>query len=251
MRIWNWGSSLGAPRPFATCCPKRQERTARGKKQKANGKSRGSGFGIRISGSRFRPSLCLGESRTPDPEPTGLEICHLKCFLFVPLVIMGCLTVCACHKKSAAGRSDRGHLARAWSVEGRPLLEAYDTEQDWNDPQHTIALNYQQAQGKRVFYNNCVWCHADATPAGPSNRGNLTPNPPLMNDGTTLNGVSDEFMQNIITLGGSAMGKSAIMPPWGLTLTADEVRAVIAFARAIAQPPYKPPLQPAPQYPVK
>jgi hypothetical protein len=66
-----------------------------------------------------------------------------------------------------------------------------------------------------------------------------------------LNGVSDEFMQNIITLGGSAMGKSAMMPPWGLTLTPDEIRAVIAFVRAISQPPYKPPVRPGPQYSVK
>ena len=119
------------------------------------------------------------------------------------------------------------------------LLNAYDTEQDWNEPQHTIPLDFQQAQGRRVFYNNCVWCHADTTPAGPSNRGNLTPTPPLLNDGATLNGLSDEFMQNIITLGGSAMGKSAMMPPWGRTLTPDEIRAVVAFARAVAQPPYR------------
>jgi mono/diheme cytochrome c family protein len=162
----------------------------------------------------------------------------LKFSLLIILLVAVCLTVCACHKKSATVASD-------------PLLRAYDTEQDWNDPQHTITLNYLQAQGKRVFYNNCVWCHADTTPAGPSNRGNLTPNPPLMNDWTTLNGVSDEFMQNIITLGGSAMGKSAMMPPWGLTLKPDEIRAVIAFVRAAAQPPYKPPVRPGPQYSVK
>jgi mono/diheme cytochrome c family protein len=158
--------------------------------------------------------------------------------LLTALLIAGSLAVPACHKKSAVTAGD-------------PLLKAYDTEQDWNEPQHTIPLNYQQAQGKRVFYNNCVWCHADATPAGPSNRSNLTPNPPLFNDGTTLNAVSDEFMQNIITLGGSALGKSAMMPPWGQTLTADEVRAVIAYARAIAQPPYKPPTRPGPPYSVK
>jgi mono/diheme cytochrome c family protein len=165
-------------------------------------------------------------------------ICHLKFSLLITLLVAGSLTLAACHKKSTAVHRD-------------PLLEAYDSEPDWNDPQHVIALNYQQAQGKRVFYNNCVWCHADATPAGPSNRSNLTPNPPLLNDGTTLNGVSNEFMQNIITLGGSAMGKSAMMPPWGLTLRPDEIRAAIAFARAIAQPPYKPPLRPGPQYSVK
>ena len=102
-----------------------------------------------------------------------------------------------------------------------------------------IPLNYQQAQGKRVFYQYCVWCHADSTPAGPSNRSNLNPNPPLANDGATLNALSDDFMRNVITLGGAAAGKSASMPPWGKTLSQDDIEAVIAFYRAIAQPPYQ------------
>ena len=132
-----------------------------------------------------------------------------------------------------------------------PLSRAYDVETDWNDSQRQIPLDYQQAQGKRVFYTYCVWCHADSSPAGPSNRSNLTPTPPLANDGTTFNSLSDEFIRNTITLGGSAMGKSAMMPPWGNTLTQDEVQAVIAFMRAIAQPPYQPPARPGPRYSVK
>ena len=104
---------------------------------------------------------------------------------------------------------------------------------------HVIPLNYQQAQGKRVFYQYCVWCHADSTPAGPSNRSNLNPNPPLANDGATLNALSDDFMRNVITMGGAAAGKSASMPPWGKTLSQDDIEAVIAFYRAIAQPPYQ------------
>ena len=123
-----------------------------------------------------------------------------------------------------------------------------DTEPDWNDNTRRIHLGYQESQGKRVFYQYCVWCHADATPAGPSNRSNLTPVPPLLNDGAALNTESDEFMQNIITLGGSAMGKSAMMPPYGRTLSAEEIRSVIAFTRAIAQPPYQPPGRPGSQY---
>lgn len=128
---------------------------------------------------------------------------------------------------------------------------AYDVEPDWNDPQKLIPLNYQQAQGKRLFYERCVWCHADATPAGPSNRSNLKPMPALMNDGATLNGLSDEYLQNIITLGGSAMGKSAMMPPWGQTLTREELRAIVAYTRAIAQPRYQEPARLVPQYSAK
>jgi mono/diheme cytochrome c family protein len=124
-----------------------------------------------------------------------------------------------------------------------PLLAAYDTEADWSDAQRVIPLSYQQAQGKRIFYEQCVWCHADATPAGPSNRSNLAPVPPLLNDGSTLNAESDQNLQNIITLGGSAVGKSAMMPPYGRMLSAEEIRAVMAFARAIGQPPYQPTAQ--------
>lgn len=132
-----------------------------------------------------------------------------------------------------------------------PLLAAYDTEPDWSDSQKIIPLGYEQAQGKRIFYQHCVWCHADATPAGPSNRSNLTPVPPLPNDGATLNAETDEYMQNIIALGGSAMGKSAMMPPYGRVLSAEEIRSVIAFTRAVGQPPYQPPGRPGSQYSTK
>ena len=154
------------------------------------------------------------------------------------LVLMVLAGAAGCSKHAEAAKAD-------------PLLAAYDSEPDWSDSQKAIPLSYQQAQGKRVFYHYCVWCHADATPAGPSNRSNLTPVPPLLNDGTTLNAESDEYMQNIITLGGSAMGKSAMMPPYGRVLSAEEIRSVIAFTRAIAQPPYQPPGRPGSQYSAK
>ena len=144
-----------------------------------------------------------------------------------------------------------GCRKHAEAAKADPLLAAYDTETDWTDAQHVIPLNYQQAQGKRVFYQQCVWCHADSTPAGPSNRSNLTPVPPLLNDGATLNSESNEYMQNIITLGGSAMGKSAMMPPYGAVLSAEEIRSVIAFTRIIAQPPYQPPGRLGSQYTTK
>jgi len=156
--------------------------------------------------------------------------------LVLTLLILAALT--SCRESHTAAKTD-------------PLLRAYGVEQDWNNPQHLILLDYEQAQGKRVFYHNCVWCHSDATPAGPSNRFNLTPTPPLADDGATFNVLSDEFMQNVITLGGDAMGKSAMMPPWGRTLTQEEIEGVITFMRAIAQPTYHPPVRPGPQYSVK
>jgi len=136
----------------------------------------------------------------------------------------------------------------AASTEAKPLDKAYGDEPDWNNPQSRIPLKYQQVHGQRIFYSDCVWCHADSTPAGPSNRSNLTPSSPLANDGATFNTLGDDYLKNIITLGGSALSKSAMMPPWGRTLKQDDIQAVIAFMRAIAQPPYRPSVRPKSQY---
>jgi mono/diheme cytochrome c family protein len=149
--------------------------------------------------------------------------------------ILGVLALGGCKKTAAVVAPD-------------VAFGAYDTEPDWSDSTKLVKLGYQEAQGKRVFYQYCVWCHADASPAGPSNRSNVSPVPPLMNDGEKLNGESDEYMQNIITLGGSALGKSAMMPPYGKTLSAEEIKAVIAFTRGIAQPAYQKPGRPGSQY---
>ena len=64
-----------------------------------------------------------------------------------------------------------------------------------------------------------------------------TPNSPTH----AWSAADDEYMQNIVTLGGTAMGKSAMMPPYGRMLSAEEIRSVISFTRAMAQPPYQPP----------
>ena len=129
----------------------------------------------------------------------------MKPKLIITLLLVACASLTtACQKRVATEKPD-------------PLSRAYDSEPDWNDPQRVIPLNYQQAQGKRVFYRYCVWCHADSTPAGPSNRSNLNPMPPLASDGAVLNSLSDDLLRNTIALGGSAVGKSGLMPPWGNT----------------------------------
>ena len=153
-------------------------------------------------------------------------------FLILALLLATSAGLTGCGKKGVTTAPD-------------PLKNAYDSEADWNDPQHVIPLGYEAAQGKRVFYQYCVWCHADSTPAGPSNRSNVNPPPPLLNDGSVLNSESEDFLYNFIALGGSAMGKSAMMPAYGKTLTEEEIRAVIAYARAISVPPYQPPAQTA------
>lgn len=118
---------------------------------------------------------------------------------------------------------------------------SYGADADPNNPDHTIPLNYWQDDGKRVYMEQCIWCHADSTPAGPSNRSNVTPTPPRLDDGTIFNAWKDTKLERAIALGGLATGKSAMMPPYGQSLTPQEVADVVAYMRVIATPAYKKP----------
>lgn len=105
-----------------------------------------------------------------------------------------------------------------------------------------IALGYEQAMGKAVNDQYCIRCHdGESTPERVSNFDNLSPSPHEFTDGATLNRISDSDLVNIITYGGQAVGKSPQNPAYGTTLKPAEIRAVAAYIRAIADPPYQTP----------
>jgi mono/diheme cytochrome c family protein len=104
------------------------------------------------------------------------------------------------------------------------------------------ALGYEQKVGKAVDEIYCVRCHSsESTPERVSNFDNLSPSPHQFSDGAALNTISDADLINTITHGGLAVGKSAQMPAYGATLTPAEIRAVIAYMRVVADPPYQTP----------
>ena len=105
-----------------------------------------------------------------------------------------------------------------------------------------IALGYEQALGKTVNDQYCIRCHdRESTPERVSNFDNLSPSPHEFTDGATLNRLSDSDLINIITYGGQALGKSPQNPAYGATLKPAEVRAVVSYIRAVADPPYQTP----------
>jgi mono/diheme cytochrome c family protein len=148
---------------------------------------------------------------------------------------------------SVAEKSVVGHLCWCWQPLHKAVLTAskavstefvpfgaYGTEGDWNNPDKIVLLTYSEDQGRRLFYQHCVWCHADTTPAGPSNRNNIQPEPPLLNDQAALSQKSDAALEQTISLGGSALGKSAMMPAYGSTLTQNDIGDLVAYIRKIA-----------------
>ena len=50
--------------------------------------------------------------------------------------------------------------------------------------------------------------------------------------------MSDADLSAIIGHGGPALNKSALMPPYGYTLSKTEIQALLAYIRLISDPPY-------------
>jgi mono/diheme cytochrome c family protein len=105
-----------------------------------------------------------------------------------------------------------------------------------------IALGYEQSVGKAVNDQYCVRCHdPESTPERVSNLDNLSPAPHQFTDGATLNRMSDADLTNVIAHGGPALGKSPQMPAYTATLKPAEIKAVLAYIRTVADPPYQTP----------
>jgi len=103
-----------------------------------------------------------------------------------------------------------------------------------------IALGYQETLGRQLSDRYCVRCHdPESTPERVSNHDNLTAKAHAFNDGSVLNAMSEADLSAITAHGGPALGRSPEMPPYGYVLGKSEIAALVAYMRAIADPPYR------------
>jgi|SRR5579872_475858 len=102
-----------------------------------------------------------------------------------------------------------------------------------------IALGYQQQMGYQLDDKYCARCHnSESSAERVSNYDNLEVKPHPFTEGATLNKMSDAELTAIISHGGPALNKSALMPPYGYTLSKTDIEALIAYIRLISDPPY-------------
>jgi mono/diheme cytochrome c family protein len=103
-----------------------------------------------------------------------------------------------------------------------------------------IGLDYQQVLGQKLNQHYCERCHnQESTPERVSNYDNLEVKPHAFSDGDFLNKMSDDDLTAVITHGGPALNKSPQMPPYGYTLSKADIQALLAYIRAVSDPPYQ------------
>lgn len=101
-----------------------------------------------------------------------------------------------------------------------------------------IALGYQQTLGRHLGDQYCQRCHdSESTVERVSNYDNLEVKPHPFTEGDTFNKMSNADLAAIITYGGPALSKSALMPAWGNTLSKPDIEALISYIRAVSDPP--------------
>ena len=92
--------------------------------------------------------------------------------------------------------------------------------------------------GRALFATHCATCHGEGGRGDGVSAAGFGTRPADLADGRLMNGLPDEFLVSVITHGGPAQGLAPTMPPFDRTLSADQVRAVVAFVRTLARPEY-------------
>jgi mono/diheme cytochrome c family protein len=103
-----------------------------------------------------------------------------------------------------------------------------------------LAAGYQQQLGYELQDQYCARCHdPESSPQRVSNYDNLAVKPHSFTEGEALNKLSDSDLIAIIDHGGPALNRSALMPPYGATLSKADIQALIAYIRLVSDPPWR------------
>ncbi len=134
------------------------------------------------------------------------------------LVVVGTLAATGCDSKSGHGRA----------VEYHSQIEELAVQQEPPDP-----LVESQACGRVIYMHYCQICHGDEGRGDGFNSGNLAVTPRDFSVPAFWKTATQENLLSAITAGGTAVGKSVLMPAWGKTLSPGQIDNVVAFLRTV------------------
>ena len=100
-------------------------------------------------------------------------------------------------------------------------------------PATAAPLPYEARLGKVTFTHYCQTCHGESGAGDGFNAFNLDPHPRDLSDPEFQKKKSDAELADAIQRGGAGVGLSALMPPWGHTLSARQIDELVLYLRTL------------------
>ena len=95
------------------------------------------------------------------------------------------------------------------------------------------SLSYSESQGRHLFLQYCATCHGDEGQGDGQNASNLDPPPPNL---TNAKSATDAvYLTRVITQGSAAVGRSPLSPPWGRSLTHQEIEYLVSYCQSLGR----------------
>ena len=98
-------------------------------------------------------------------------------------------------------------------------------------------LNYELRLGRDIYRHYCMTCHGEGGAGDGFNAFNLDPHPRDYSDPAFQKKKTDAELADAIRRGGAGVGLSALMPPWGRTLSDAQINQVVRYIRTLERKP--------------
>jgi mono/diheme cytochrome c family protein len=94
-------------------------------------------------------------------------------------------------------------------------------------------MSYELRLGRATFQHYCQNCHGETGAGDGFNAFNLDPHPRDLSDPAFQKKKTDADLVDAIQRGGAGVGLSSMMPPWGRTLSREQVDQVVLYLRSL------------------
>jgi mono/diheme cytochrome c family protein len=104
----------------------------------------------------------------------------------------------------------------------------------WGDPGHAAGV-------EQLFKFYCAQCHGlEGKGDGPNVTKDFPVDPRNFTKADEMNKLTDADIKNVVLDGGPIADKSPMMPPWGKTLTEEQVDQLVKYLRKLCKCKGKP-----------
>jgi mono/diheme cytochrome c family protein len=171
--------------------------------------------------------------RAPRPRRT-LRV--LPAILALPaLLLLAVLAAWSCGRQPASHRVARAApAARAAGTAAPAAAPAAPAPGGGTAEGPTLA--YEARMGREIYGHYCQTCHGDIGAGDGFNAFNLDPRPGDLSAAAFQKSKTDADLADAIRRGGAGVGLSALMPPYGHTLSDRQIAALVAFLRTLRKP---------------